>query len=90
MTMKVVFGVALILAVVAVVAVVAVLVSGKTEDKVTTIPPVDEVTTIPPVTNNSTIPPVTNNSRPFKSPHVPTPAEVFMQTNNSCKTHASH
>jgi len=75
MTMKVVFGVALILAVVAVVAVVAVLVSSKTEDEVTTIPPVDEVTTIPPVTNNS--------FPGFKSPHVPTPAEVFMQTNNS-------
>jgi len=74
MTMKVVFGVALILAVVAVVAVVAVLVSSKTED---------EVTTIPPVTNNSTISPVTNISRPVKRPHVPTPAEVFMQTNNS-------
>ena len=81
MTMKVVVGVALILAVVAVAAVVAVLVSSKTEDEVTTIPPVDEVTTIPPVTSNS---------RPFKRPHVPTPVEVFMQTNNSCKTHASH
>jgi len=74
MTMKVVFGVALILAVVAVVAVVAVLVSSKPED---------EVTTIPPVTSNSTIPPVTNTTRPVRRPPVPTPAEVFMQTNNS-------
>ena len=82
MTMKVVVGVALILAVVAVAAVVAVLVSSKTEDEVTTIPPVDEVTTIPPVTNNS--------FPGFKTPYVPTPAEVFMQTNNSCKTHACH
>merc|ERR1712212_140604 len=69
MTMKVVVGIAVILAVVAVAAVVAVLVSGKTEEQVT----IGNVTDPPPGTP------------PGFSPGTPPlpPQEVFKQTNNS-------
>ena len=82
MSKKVVLGVAVILAVVAVAAVLAVLLSGKKEDEVTK----DASNSSHPAQNESITP-----SLPFPPP-LPkqTEPEVFMQTNNSCKSHPHH
>ena len=90
MTKKVVFGVAVILAAVAVAAVVAVLLSGKREDEVTIL---TKDRNSSHTAQNESITPTLPEPLPQPLPQpLPeqTEPEVFMQTNNSCKSQPHH
>ena len=84
MSKGVVFGVAVILAVVAVAAVVALLVSGKREVEVTIL--TEEASNISRTAQNDSITSTPPEFLPQPLPEQTAP-EVFMQTNNSCKSH---
>ena len=86
MSKKVVLGVAVILAVVAVAAVVAVLLSGKGEDEVTIL---TKDRNSSHTAQNESITPTLPQPLPQPLPEQTEP-EVFMQTNNSCKSQPHH